>query len=148
MIAEAYFILTIIFLEGYSLQEGQVVSVDDEDFVKHVKSRIYRDLGTYIRPQTRSKYTKLYQLKSTTLGGDETEAEVALAKVQFEVPMFEVLETIIQDELDMKVFNCYLKNIFDDADVAHHLGVPLWRVAAVRRLLTNRLIDANFLTVP
>lgn len=121
--AEAWFILSMIMLTEYSI-DGKVFETE-EDFIKHFKSRIYRDLGTYIKPWIKSRIP----------------FEEEYCARDFDVrPIGEVIEGLVHTELDMQLFNCYMKGITDDAEVKEIVKIDIKRIAAARVEMCNRVV--------
>lgn len=141
MEAEAYFILSMIFLTGYSIKEGMIVDREDIDFVKHVKSRIYRDLGTYTRPTQAKAHTFSLsgEVYIKSFEGDYYKVDRFQPTVNFAIPLFEIIESLVKTELEMRVINCYLKGITDDLAIKEILKINIQKVVAIRTLLVDRL---------
>lgn len=115
--------MTMVMMTGYSL-EGKVFETE-EDFVKHLKSRIYRDLGTYIRPWIKSRIP--FDIEYTARNIDIR-------------PVAEVIEGLVETELDMELFNCYMKGITDDTEVRSLLKIDIKRIANARAELFRRVV--------
>lgn len=121
--AEAWFVLSMIMLTGYSIDDK--VFETEEDFIKHFKSRIYRDLGTYIKPWIKSRIP----------------FEEEYCARDFDVrPIGEVIEGLVETELEMQLFTCYMKGITDDAEVRNIVKVDIKRIASARVEMCSRVV--------
>lgn len=147
MVAEAYFILCLVFLEGYS------VPLDDPDFNNKLKSRIYRDLGNYIRPECRAKNVKVesyltqnYQDKNY-LGENGLVYHNREPTVDFAIPVFEILEILTKTELEMQVLNCLMKGVSNDEAIRSIVKIGVRRIQAIRNVIIDRLEHLNLETI-
>lgn len=137
--AEAYFILCLIFLDNYTI-EGKTFETD-EDLTKHVKSRIYRDLGTYIRPTQAKAKTWSIDTLITVKDGEDNYHKLKHPEptTDFLLPLFEIIEGLVETELEMRVMNCYLKGITDDHEIRDIVKVNVQKVATIRVTLVDRM---------